>query len=325
MTCDFQFSIESVRFDEAYQPSSKTRITTNFANLARGENRQQNLRNVLRMIDRRCNSLACWDNPAADRYRIELDIVSVGIDVAGHGDRFPMMEILKPTIIDTESGARFDGIVGNNLSSYVRDYDFSILLAEHNAASSAFSIPSGFGALHGRLFMAFVNSDAYINNFGKPPVICLSVSHNMIYRRLANNHPILGVEYQAQDSSLTERYFARMGLRVRYFMPPHSVAPLAFFCSGDLLNDYTPLELIGTISTMETFQKIYRPEIYNANSPAGECFQPSLRHQDYSPTRIEYDRDERDRLAVSQGRFADTHFITPYRDILARWSTRDAA
>ena len=46
-----------------------------------------------------------------------------------------------------------------------------------------------------------------------------------------------------------------MGLKVRYFMPPHSVAPLAFYFTGDLLSDYTNLELISTISTMETFQR----------------------------------------------------------------------
>ena len=32
---------------------------------------------------------------------------------------------------------------------------------------------------------------------------------------------------------------------------------------------------------MDTFQKIYRPEIYNANSPAGKSYQPSLKHQDF--------------------------------------------
>lgn len=92
-----------------------------------------------------------------------------------------------------------------------------------------------------------------------------------------------------------------MGLKVRYFMPPHSVAPLAFYFTGDLLSDYTNLELISTISTMETFQKIYRPEIYNANSVAGKSYQPSLKHQDYSLTRIVYDREERSRLAIEQG------------------------
>ena len=60
-----------------------------------------------------------------------------------------------------------------------------------------------------------------------------------------------------------------MGLQVRFFLPPNGVAPLAFYLDGDQLDDYTPLELIATISTMESFQKIYRPEIYNANAAAG--------------------------------------------------------
>jgi hypothetical protein len=36
-----------------------------------------------------------------------------------------------------------------------------------------------------------------------------------------------------------------MGLKVRYFMPENSAAPFAFYYSGDLLADYTNLELIG--------------------------------------------------------------------------------
>ena len=71
---------------------------------------------------------------------------------------------------------------------------------------------------------------------------------------------------------------------------------------------------------METFQKIYRPEIYNANAAAGTCYQPSLKNQDYSLTRIVYDREERSRLAVEQGKFAEEKFIAPYKAILEQWS-----
>jgi len=66
------FNVKSLCFDENYNPSQSTRITTNFANLARGEKRQQNLRNALTMIDNRFNSLAHWDNPKGDRYAVEL-------------------------------------------------------------------------------------------------------------------------------------------------------------------------------------------------------------------------------------------------------------
>ncbi|WP_122974520.1 putative oxygenase MesX, partial [Dickeya fangzhongdai] len=72
MTKNFTFTIKSSCFDENYNPSENTRITTNFANLARGERRQENLRNTLVMIDNRFNTLAYWDNPKGDRYSVEL-------------------------------------------------------------------------------------------------------------------------------------------------------------------------------------------------------------------------------------------------------------
>jgi hypothetical protein len=76
MSNDFSFAIKSICFDEDYRPADNTRITTNFANLARGAERQANLRNTFRMINNRFNALAHWDNPKADRYAVELDIIS---------------------------------------------------------------------------------------------------------------------------------------------------------------------------------------------------------------------------------------------------------
>ncbi|UTV30823.1 DUF1852 domain-containing protein [Photobacterium atrarenae] len=324
MNKDFTFTIKSIRLDENYHPSDNTRITTNFANLARGESRQANLRNALKMIDNRFNALANWDNPKGDRYSIELEIISVDMDIEGSGQAFPSIEVLKTNIVDYKTNERIEGIVGNNFSSYVRDYDFSIVLLDHNKDQPQFSIPDNFGDLHGKLFKYFVNSTAYQQNFKKPPVICLSVSDSKTYHRTENQHPVLGVEYQPNESSLTEQYFKKMGLQVRYFMPPNSVAPLAFYFFGDLLNDYTNLELISTISTMETFQKIYRPEIYNANAVAGKCYQPNLKNLDHSLTQIVYDREERSQLAIEQGKFAEQHFIKPYQSVLEQWSAHYA-
>jgi hypothetical protein len=321
MSNEFTFAIKSISFDEHYQPSDNTRTTTNFANLARGASRQDNLRNALTMIDNRFNALANWDNPNGDRYSVELDIISVDIGIQGKGKAFPSIEVLKNIIVDHKTNQRIEGIVGNNFSSYVRDYDFSVRLLEHNKNQSQFSIPNDFGDLHGSLFKHFVHSDAYTQQFKKAPVICLSVSDNKVYRRIDNQHPVLGFEYEPNESSLTEQYFKKMGLQVRYFMPPNSVAPLAFYFFGDLLNDYSNLELISTISTMETFQKIYRPEIYNANAVAGNCYQPNLNNQDHSLTQIVYDREERSQLAIEQGKFAEEHFIKPYQASLNKLTT----
>ncbi|HAZ4813363.1 TPA: DUF1852 domain-containing protein [Enterobacter cloacae] len=319
MSKAFTFTLKRSCFDENYNPSENTRTTTNFANLARGEKRQENLRNTLVMINNRFNALARWDNPNADRYAVELEIISVDLNI-GAEKTFPAIEVLQTTIVDKKTNERIDGIVGNNFSSYVRDYDFSVLLLEHNKNQPHFTIPEKFGVLHGNIFRHFVNSPEYRENFKKAPVICLSVSSKDTYRRTGNQHPVLGIEYTPDGESLTEQYFAKMGLKVRYFMPENSVAPFAFFFTGDLLSDYTNLELIATISTMETFQKIYRPEIYNANSAAGHCYRPDLNQQDHSLTKIVYDRVERSQLAIEQGKFTEEQFIKPYKHVLEQWS-----
>lgn len=326
MPPELTFKLKSISFDENYQPSDNTRITTNFANMARGSSRQQNLNNALRMIDHRFNDLAHWDNPTGDRHTVELEIISVEIkmDPQGQDDALPLIEILKTSILDKKADKRIEGIVGNNFSSYVRDYDFSVLLPSYNANRAEFSVPDDFGNLHGMLFKQFVNSSTYQQNFSKPPVICISVSTSTTYQRTLNQHPILGVEYLQSEPSLTDQYFAKMGMQARFFMPQNSVAPLAYYFYGDLLSDYSNLELISTTSTMETFQKIYRPEIYNANSVAGRLYQPSLHHQDYSSTKVFYDREERSQLAVKQGKFAEEHFIKPNKQVLEEWAAHFA-
>ena len=320
MSKNFTYSIKTIRFDENYQPADSTRLTTNFANLARGEQRQENLRKTLTMINNRFNALAHWDNPTADRYSVDVDIISVDMDIEGKGHTFPIIETLKTTIVDHKDNTRIEGMIGNSFSSYVRDYDFSVVLLDHFNNHPGEPIPESFGVLHGKLFQDLLNSEAYQAQFTKKPVICLSVSTSKTYHRTANQHPVLGVEYRQDEYSLTDEYFHKMGLTVRYFMPAGSVAPLAFYFAGDLLSDYTDLELISAIATMETFQKIYRPEIYNANSTAAAVYQPSLTYQDYSLTQIVYDREERSQLAVKQGKFTEEQFIKPYQHILEEWA-----
>lgn len=325
MSQPFALAIETIAFDENYQPAEHTRLTTNFANLARGLSRGENLRKTLAMINTRFNALAHWDNPTADRYEVKLEIVSVKLDVEGSGEHFPIIELLNTKVLDKTLNRVVDGMVGNSFSSYVRDYDFSVRLPAYNQAREGFAVPEDFGDLHGKLFQYLVNSDAYQAHFNKPPVICLSVSTSKTYYQTANQHPILGVEYRQSELSATDQYFAKMGLKVRFFKPQGSSAPFAFYFAGDLLNDYANLELISTISTMETFQKIYRPEIYNANAAAGSCFNPSLSNPNYSLTQIVYDRVERSALAVTQGQFTEQAFITPHRATLDSWAAQFSA
>ena len=98
MNTEFEFAIKSIPFDEHYHPSDSTRITTNFANLARGENRQENLSNALRMINNRFNALAHWDNPKGERYAIELEIISVVVCEEELQVRIKMLEIFSQLI-----------------------------------------------------------------------------------------------------------------------------------------------------------------------------------------------------------------------------------
>lgn len=332
MPHELRFEIQHIRFDEHYQPDNHTRLTTNFANLARGEQRQANLTHALYMINQRFNTLAHWDNPRGERYQLELDIITAQLNVAdlvsvlppydrleqhtGSQAVLPLIEMLNAMIVDRHTGQRLPGVLGHNFSSYVRDYDFSVLLPQLQGAEP----PTDFGELHGRLFKAFIHSAAYASLTDKLPLICLSVSTSKTYTQTANYHPVLGVEYRQDAYSLTDQYFGKMGLTVRYFMPKGSVAPLAFYFMGDLLADYSNLELISVISTMETFQKIYRPEIYNANAVAGQIYQPSLQQFNYSVTRIAYDRQERSQLAVQQGLWIEQHLIQPYQHVLSQWA-----
>ena len=318
MSTAFECSIKRIRFDENYTPAESTRLTTNFANLARGESREENLRRTLAMINNRFNSLATVDNPKGDRYSLEIDIISAEIDIEGNGQTFPFIETLKSVVIDHKTGERIEGMIGNSFSSYVRDYDFSVVLPQLGCGVG--EKPEDFGDLHGKLYQHLVNSDVFKAEFTKPPVICLSVSTSKTYYRTANVHPILGEEYTNDEYSRTDEYFAKMGLRVRYFKPEGGNAPLAFYFAVDLVRDYTDFELISAIATMESFQKIYRPEIYNTNSPAGVEYQPSLSYGDYSLTRIVYDRVERAELAVKQGKWTEENFIKPYQDILNEWA-----
>jgi len=99
MSKAFTYTLKRSCFDENYNPSENTRTTTNFANLARGEKRQENLRNTLVMINNRFNALARWDNPNADRYAVELEIISVDLNI-GAEKPFPAIEILQTYIVD---------------------------------------------------------------------------------------------------------------------------------------------------------------------------------------------------------------------------------
>ncbi|KAI5931792.1 Cyclic AMP-dependent transcription factor ATF-2 [Manis javanica] len=145
------------------------------------------------MIDNRFNELAHWDNPTGDRYSVELDIISVDMGMGAEmgSGVFPVDRDIEDQHSRQKIEQAHSRHCRNNFSSYVRDYDFSVLLPEYNINRQEFSTPDDFGDLHGKLFKQFARSSTYREHFNKPPVICISASISKTYQRTGNQHPVL--------------------------------------------------------------------------------------------------------------------------------------
>src|SRR5690606_8947993 len=83
MNKEFACSIKCIRFVVNYRLLDSIRRTINLAKLARGENRQENLRNTRAMINSRFIDLAHWDCLQADRYSFLVQGTSVAMDIEG--------------------------------------------------------------------------------------------------------------------------------------------------------------------------------------------------------------------------------------------------
>jgi hypothetical protein len=93
--------------------------------------------------------------------------VEMGIAGQDTAHALPLIEVLKTNIVDhhTASASRHRR---QQFSSYVRDYDFSVVLLEHTKQQSGFSVPDHFGELHGKLFKHFVASPAASTSASRP-------------------------------------------------------------------------------------------------------------------------------------------------------------
>lgn len=317
----FIFSIMCIFFNEDYQLVEGMCIIINFVNLVCGVCWQENLCNIICMINNCFNDLVYWDNLSVDCYVVELDIILVEMYIDGNvgSDFFFLIEVLCLIIVDMYIGVCIEGIVGNNFLFYVCDYDFSVVFLVSNEGKDIFGILEGFGDLYGKLFKYFLELDVYCVNFSKGLVICISVFSSRIYYCIENYYLILGVEYCQGECFFIDQYFDKMGLWVCYFMLLGSVVLLVFYFQGDLLGDYLNLELIGIISMMEVFQKIYCFEIYNVNFVVGKVYQFSLKYQDYFFICIVYDCEECSQLVVKQGWFIEEYFIKLYCVVFEQW------
>lgn len=316
-----ELRLTSTPFDAGYVPADQTRLTTNYANLAKDpRGRSERIAATLALIDRRFHE-ALGELGGVHRYRLALDILTVGIRFEnGPAVWFPMTETLRCRIHDLQQERWLPGPTGCNYSSYVRDYDFNVVLPRIRSGVATAEEVESFGALHGLLFRLQSRRFHPSGVFDEPLVIAISVSSGRTYRRTGSTHPLLGIEYlPEQGESITSGYFAKMGLGVSYFMPPGSRAPLAFYHEPHDLLRRDRRALAALVAVMDTFESIYRPGIYRARSPAGAVFTPDLSNPDHEPPVVLYDRVERDNvLGPRQAEVARAAFLEPNAAALRR-------
>lgn len=328
------FTQERIPFDNQYVPTESTRATTNFANALRDEStRLQNLTILYDTFNRRLQELTKNTNIS-----ISLNILRNNIHLLDPDSvdtlnpqnyryrEFPLTEILEAKLMDIQTGQVFDGPIGFNLSSYIRDADFYGLVGKIRNNQASELEKATFGMLHGLTFKMQFSEQYQGGCTIGAPVTAISVSSNRTYTCTANApHPILGHEFiENGESSPTADYFAQMGMQVRYFMPQGAKAPLAFYHNNGV--DITQLphdHLAAIVAVMETFQRIYRPDIYNtfaaASTKAGSIFQPRLDdagtyknfYYEEFPS-IRYDRSQRNNnLGPAQAQRAITELLEP--------------
>ncbi len=228
---------------------------------------------------------------------------------------------MRASILDQHNGRLYPGPTGLNFSSYLRDYDFRVVLPSLVRTKASSQEWASFGRLHGLLTRLQFGADGVIKT---PLAVCISIAQNHTYVATQYQHSILGREYKTESPSLTDRYFAQMGLQAQFFMPQGLPAPLAFY-SSKALQEETDIYMASLIAVMANFQRIYRPEIYLSRtsfSPIpGEVSRVSLSNQNFEKPALVYDRLEREQLADQQAHLIEDCLMMRHGDWLKRIST----
>jgi hypothetical protein len=314
----FRFALKKTPYDESYVVGKDTRATTNFANFARDPAyNQQHIRTFLELVNTDLNSYLHTQD--TKRYEIQLSILSISIHFDKDSSAMGILitETMSAAVLDHQTEQILPGPTGLNFSSYLRDYDFRILLPQlikHNASPNEWS---SFGKLHGLLTNLQFGAEGLITD---PLAIAISIAQHHRYRATVNYHPILGREYSADVLSLTDKYFAKMGLQARFFKPLELPAPLAIYSSRSLDRE-NDIYLAALIAVMGNFQRIYRPEIYLSratfSTKPGDFSQASLMNTDYDQPVLPYDRSERECLSDIQAQSIADTLVKPYGSILS--------
>lgn len=317
------FSAESIPFDGDYTPGPDTRATTNYANLARDPStRRRNILTLLDLVNRDLNFFLLDDSLA--RYQISLEILGIkGHLVDRSDDGVPLTEVMRAQVIDRESGEIHTGPTGLNFSSYLRDYDFRVVLPKITGHTASAQDIADFGELHGLLTRLQFGKNRIVPD---NPTIAISISQHTPYVATDFVRPILGREYTASRESFTDGYFSHMGLGPRFFKPSNLPAPIAFYSHHcDSLCDRSDVFLAALIAVMGNFQRIYRPEIYlsraSFSEKPGVASEASLSNTDFERPAIDYDRDERELLSDLQAHAIEQRFLKAYPDLIATLKT----
>jgi hypothetical protein len=300
-----------------FVPSSGTRETTNYANLARDPiTRRQNLEMLFGYINQALNQIIQGDSQSK-RFVIDLNILSLSARFNGAppSSCFPLTEVMQASVCDTMTGEVHKGPTGLNFSSYLRDYDFKINAPKIAAGNASPQEREEFGLLHGVLSQMQFGPHGFCP---EPLTVAISISQKKHYVATDLMHKVLGREYlELGGDSPTTQYFGQMALIPRFFRPAGFPAPLAFYSHKHAsLTEQGPFYLAALIAVMGTFQRIYRPEIYMARTGMtevpGESSQIGLTNTDFGQLPIDYDKVERDDLAQAQALRMQDEFLIPF-------------
>ena len=310
--------IQRTLFDNKFIPDDFSRTTTNLINLSKNpDHREKNIALFFSMINKKINDYLTG-NSDSRRYSLKLFILRTTAWFHHKNQEFPICEMLEVQVEDTYNKKIIQGPIGLNFSSYLRDYDFQVLLPKIINNEVPESEKEKFGLLHGLLYKLQFKKYNPAGSLKHPAIMALSVSVNRAYEKLPSIHPFLGNAYlEKGGDSITSAYFNKMGLTPSFFMPKNAVAPLAIYHETNDLENRNEIELYALISVMETLQQIYRPEIYCSTEKSGDVISPSLQNKNFTPPPILYDRNERDNLLIAnQATYVEQHFLQPFKNEL---------
>lgn len=315
---EISFTVKTTAYDEQYVAGQNTRATTNFANFARDPaHNQQRISTFLGLVNRDLNRILLSPGER-QRYAIRLEILSIYGHFLRHSSAGSVLltEVMRAAVLDRNSDRLMPGPTGLNFSSYLRDYDFRVVLPRLMSGTSTSPALESFGTLHGMITRLQFGAEGLIPT---PLAIAISIAKDHVFVATSHKHPILGREYKGESASLTDQYFAKMGLQAQFFKPDELPAPLAFYSAKSLVQE-DDTYLAALIAVMANFQRIYRPEIYLSRTAfsdvPGAASRASLGNRDFEQPALPYDREERELLADQQAKLIDDCFLNPYGEWL---------